>query len=377
MHNGRKSTISALGKFGAREGIIPYLYKQGFRVRPLPRDPQMASHDVKKARACQIALSVKQRLYQKNREDSPMLMEEFTNHYALPPDRPMHGVNIYYGVLKPEEATPPVPGTALQVHHQKQLDDVLANLLAKPELSLATVNIVIEPLDKNDPYGVLTQQLEQIKQLARDLNGYQTRAFEESGGEKRLQIVIRYASEMNGINLDPTSQPWGRSPGIDVKKQQENFRKTYVQVWEQFRVLAPDILFAFSPILHRGVERDFDLIAGYWPGDDQVDVLSCTWYARYNDPGEHDDEDRTAVSEVARLFRKYLELFSGKKKPIGIDEIGGTRGEGPRARDNDCVLMELLAALPPFTAEQPLLYVTFFQDADWAKDARLSFLVDP
>lgn len=315
---------------------------------------------------------IEQVLFHKNKrvptaagaEIVPITQAEFRTAYGFGAD----GANLYYGVNAWQVEQFTREGTALRRKHRVQVQDLLDTLLTGPARAM-TLNISLEPRDPQSPYPFLERQGDLLTALASDLHGFQARAREKG---KTLQIVIRYASEMNEATLDPLDQPWGRRAQLlnDVE-QQDHYKRTFAWLRGLFRKSAPGVEFAFSPVLHRGIQGErFEIIPRYWPGDDRVDVISCTWYARRKTP-----EEEGAVEGAAQPLRRYLQEWAPKRRPFALDEIGGAIGQGAAARDNDRMLQEMLAVLasPPLHALK-YRYVTFFLDGDWGRDARLEFL---
>src|SRR5262249_4484861 len=143
-------------------------------------------------------------------------------------------------------------------------------ILAALQTSLAeekTVVLGVEPPQQSDPFGFVAESESLVATLAQELGAFQA-AAREAG--KRLNIVIRYASEMNDVSL---------SSGVRANLyagQPEEYKTSFRSVREIFRSQAPEIQFAFSPAIRRDLQEP--VLSSYWPGDDFVDVISCTWY---------------------------------------------------------------------------------------------------
>lgn len=275
----------------------------------------------------------------------------FVDRYGFEPD----GVNGYYGVNNAAVAHWQMKGEALRSHHRVVLDDLLAALLAsrRPE---KTLNLGLWPFQPPEPYGFVENHLSLIETLAVELAAYQQRARDKG---KKLDVVVRYASEMS----DPAKpgQPWGRGKLPDPE-QAEAYRETFALVRRRFHANAPEVRFAFSPAIRADIrDARYDLIADYWPGDDLVDVVSCTWYVgREGDfPG--------AVSTLQR----YIAQWKDRGKAFGIDEIGGINEDA----GNDAMLQRMFGVLAGLRTEGVRFdYVTLFLASKWRTDAQLKFL---
>ena len=265
------------------------------------------------------------------------------------------GVNCYYGVNNAAVAFWQMNGQALRPHHRALLDDVRTALI-DGDREEKTINLGLWPYQAPEPFGFVANHLSLIGTLATELDAYQRHAQERG---RKLDFVVRYASEMN----DPAkpSQPYGRSKSPDPE-QQAAYRETFLQVRALFREKAPAVRFAFSPAIRADIRDDrYTMIANYWPGDEAVDVVSCTWYV-----GREADLDLA----VTRL-RTYFRDLAPRKKAFGIDEMGGIHED----RDNDAMLQRMFAALEGLAADAVRLdYATLFLQAKWAKDATLEFL---
>lgn len=276
---------------------------------------------------------------------------EFMQRYGFEPD----GVNAYYGVNNTAVAHWQMTGEALRIHHRALIDDVLATLAASDH-SVKTLNLGLWPFQAPEPYSFIENHLTLLETLAAELDAYQKRAGEKG---KRLDIVVRYASEMN----DPAKpgQPWGRGRLPDAE-QREAYRRTFGMVRERFRGRAPGVRFAFSPALRADIrdERYAD-IAAYWPGDEVVDVVSCTWYV-----GRDTDFERGVAA-----MRAYFLDRKGQRAAFGIDEIGGIDEDA----GNDAMLQRMFAAVSELSVEGAAMdYATLFLGSKWGKDATLGFL---
>ena len=316
-------------------------------------------------------------LYQRNPElDAPLLKGEehpdnvsvaaFKKKYHIDLESTIPGgANVYYGVVQAQvdawERTR--RARALQPHHYLVIEDVLQHLVAASPLPSAVINFSLLPLEPDQPYGFVEKSPELLAAVAAELRTYQLQAVEHG---KRLRIVIRYASEMNGARIqDKNPQPWGYINGFDDQEQQEKFRRTFVSTREIFREHAPTVEFAFSPFIRSDLKPElYDVLPKYWPGDDQVDVIGCTWYI-----GTEADQEL-----AFQVMQRYCADYARKGKPFGVDEMGGIWHGGDPKREPD----RMLAAMFRFLAELGnagafFLYASVFLEHKW-QHARLKFL---
>ena len=275
--------------------------------------------------------------------------EKFRKQYGIEPD----GANFYYGLNAAGAANLGQRGTAMRENH-RAFFRMAVDAAVHGARQRWLVNLGLWPFEPADPYGFVAANPDLVRRVAEELRGYQEEAAHLGG---RLDIVVRYASEMN----DPAKpgQPWGRPPGPWDPASAEPYRRTFAQVRRIFAEHAPATRFTFSPALradHTG-ER-YTMIPDFWPGDSLVDLVSCTWYVGR---AEH------LPGALANLDR-YLAWRKERGKPFGIDEVGGIDGE----RDNDRVLQAMFAALAERDVE--VEYATLFLMSKWGTDATLGFL---
>lgn len=246
-------------------------------------------------------------------------------------------------------------GAALGAQHRELFEDVLATLDRSARLE-KRVNLGLWPYQPPEPFGFVGNHLSVVAALAAEVAEFQGRARKLG---KHLDVVVRFASEMN----DPAKpgMPWGRGKPVDPE-QQAAYRETFALVREAFREKAPWVRFAFAPALRADIRGErLDLIAGYWPGDGQVDVVSCTWYV-----GREGDFGRAVENLEA-----YLRMWRPKGLPFGLDEVGGINED----QGNDAMLQRMLAALARLEPEGFRFdYATLFLGSRWGRDATLKFL---
>lgn len=266
-------------------------------------------------------------------------LSELQERYGIDPA----GTNFYYGINQANVDDSEGSASALNATHRAFMDSLLA-ALRKSADDEKMLMLGVEPLSPNAPYAFVAAHMDLIERLASDLNGYQQQALDFG---KRLNIVVRYASEMNDGQQLQGSDP----PG---------YRSTFVQVRNAFAQRAPKVLLAFSPALRADLPEA--LIAQYWPGDDYVDVISGTWYVR--------SPAQTIASEAN--MRAYFLHRIGAGKGFALDEVGGCNTAGA---DNDAVLQQMLHYIAGLQMQNiSLKYATLFLAKEWGTDATLSFL---
>ena len=271
-------------------------------------------------------------------------LPELQARYGVDPS----GTNFYYGINQANVQDSDGTDSALNPTHRAFMDSLLAALKQSAD-DEKMLMLGVEPPDDSDPnkgrpYAFVASHVNLVERLANDLNGYQQQA---SDAGKRLMIVVRYASEMND-----GSQPQGHDPA--------GYRSTFVQVRKAFAQYAPKVLLAFSPALRADLPEE--LIAQYWPGDENVDIISGTWYI--GSPGQR------AASEAN--MRAYFIHRIGAGKGFGLDEVGGCNAAGAA---NDVVLQQMLHDLEALQMQNvSFKYATLFLASKWGTDATLGFL---
>lgn len=266
-------------------------------------------------------------------------LDQLQQRYGLDPD----GTNFYYGINQANVDDSEGTASALNPTHTAFLDGLLLALRNSPD-DEKTLMLGVEPPDTSNPYAFVAAHIDLVERLARDLNEYQEQAL-ESG--KRLNIVVRYASEMND-----GGQSQGHNPA--------GFKSTFVQVSHAFRQNAPNILLAFSPALRADLPEA--LIAQYWPGDEYVDIISGTWYI--GAPSQ--------ITSSEANMRAYFIHRLGVGKGFGLDEVGGSNATGT---SNDAVLQRMLHDIEALQMQNvSFKYATLFLASKWGTDATLAFM---
>lgn len=282
-------------------------------------------------------------LFNESPGGSALTLEELQTRYGIDPD----GTNFYYGLVQ-ANVDNLQGGTAFNQYQQQFFTNLLASLAASPD-DEKTLVLGVEPNETGDssgPFGFVSKNISLVQQLATELDAMQSQAL---AGQKRLNIVIRYASEMNTTDKDNV---YARNP--------TGFKSTFVQIRTAFQELAPRVLFSFSP----GLRGDLDegMIAQYWPGDQYVDVIGGTWYI--GAPAQQQ-------SSVANMRAYFLHRI-GANKSFGIDELGGCNAAN---MGNDAVIQGMLHDLEALQLQRiSFTYVTIFLASKWGTDATLSFL---
>jgi|GEM_PF-1916354 len=219
--------------------------------------------------------------------------------FAAQEDIDVDGSIYYYGICD---------STVTNFHSSNKTEALLdghryffngiKDLLYASEAKCKTAILGLQPpKDKTKHYEYVTNHLDLIKQLAIELKRYHDEALNK---DKNFRIIIRYASEMNASDNE-----WHNNP--------EEYKSTYRAISKIFKidVAFTDVQFNFSPVMRIGM--DLSTIKQYWPGDDYVDIVSCTWYI-----GKKEDAENST-----KRFDEYFQWAMDKGKPFGIDELGG------------------------------------------------------
>jgi hypothetical protein len=274
-----------------------------------------------------------------------MGLDTLQGKYGFEPD----GTNFYYGINSANRDRFQIDGNALSADfHQPFFDNVLASLDSSAAPN-KTVVLGLEPLEPSSPFVFANQSGDLLRALATELAEYQNQARQNG---KALNVVIRYASEMN---VDPREgNPYAGDP--EGYKAGFQFAKTV------FQGIARDLLFSFSPAIRADLD-EADL-SSYWPGTDFVDIVGGTWYIG----SEH--QSQAAASFMQRYFLHRV----ATGKPCGIDELGGC-SDDPNNRQNDQFIRRMLEELASLQNQAVgFRYVTVFLEGKWGEDATLAFL---
>jgi hypothetical protein len=280
------------------------------------------------------------------REDAGGLVlsiPELEGRYQISPV----GTNYYYGINEANVAATLGKSSALTAQH-RPFFDALLNYVKQSSADEVMLMLGVEPPEtdepETDPYAFVETHIDLVERLASDLDWYQQQADDVG---KRPLIVTRYASEMND-----QSQSKGRNPAA--------FKSTFVAVRQVFLSRAPRVLMAFSPALRADLPQDS--ISQYWPGDENVDIISGTWYM-----GSAEQRD-ASESHMREYFLQRL----GLNKGFGLDEVGGCDATGG---GNDSMLRQMLNTVESLQMQNVIFkYATLFLADKWGTDATLSFL---
>ncbi len=263
------------------------------------------------------------------------------------------GTLDYYGFVKTNVEHFYDKGSALNDNHRAVLNALMGSLLGSDRDEL-TYLFVLMPSEPDRTFDYVAANMDVIRRLAVELDGYQAAA---RAAMKRLNVVVRYASEMN----DAGGHGYRGDPGA--------FVKSFVAVRRVFAELAPRVLFSFSPALR--ADLDVREIAKYWPGDEHVDIVGATWYV-------HGEQQRLRGMQHVR---DYFLTSLARGKPFAVDEFGGALGESDEGiyRNNDVMLEAMLHELEALALQNVrFTYGTIFlDDGKYGVDATLRFLVPP
>ncbi len=272
-------------------------------------------------------------------------LEEIARHYPIHPA----GTLTYYGIVEQNVAHFRRTGQVLNESHRAVLDNLLASLRAGAHDEM-TFQLVLEPTERPRPYDFVAANMPLVEALAAELQSYQSRAREFG---KRLDVVVRYASEMN----DAHGSCYAGDPSA--------FKASFVRVRLAFANHAPRILFPFSPALR--ADLDVAQIEQYWPGDQYVDIVGATWYVH------GDGQRRKGMANMRAYFLSRV----ASNKPFALDEFGGALGDDQHDyRQNDLMLEDMLHEIEALRLQNvTFTYGTIFlDDRKYGVDATLKFL---
>jgi len=280
-------------------------------------------------------------IFREDADGHVLTLEELESRYSFAPD----GTIFYYGVNAENVANFGTTKVALNPSHQAFFDAMLASLGASSDDEKTVVLGVEPPSDKRTPYqyGFVASHLDLVRQLATELAEVQQRARDLG---KRLNLSVRYASEMN-----------------DKHSDQAQFKSTFIQVRTAFQELAPAVLFSFSPALRADLSES--LITDYWPGSQYVDLIGGTWYI-------HGDDERAASTANMRAY--FLHRATAGK-PFALSEFGGADATW---QHNDDMLQFMVHELEALQLQGvSFKYGTIFVTSGYGTDAKLAFLKQP
>ena len=279
--------------------------------------------------------------------DHVFTLEEIARDYPIVPA----GTLIYYGFGEKNVQHYRKTGSALNGDHRTVVENLLRTLRASPD-DEKTFQLVVGPTEK-EPFAYVAAHMGVMRQLAVELAEYQAQALAMG---KRLNVVVRYASEMNSGTWVYAGDP-------------HSFKPSFIAVRRVFAEHAARIVFPFSP----GIRADtlVEDIAPYWPGEEHVDVIGATWYV-------HGEAQRArGMANMREYFLKPL----ARGKPFAVDEFGGAEGygsgePGSKYEKNDVMLEAMLHELEELRLHGvSFAYGTIFlDDGKYGVDATLRFL---
>lgn len=278
-------------------------------------------------------------LFAKDLKRQILTLEQLRSKYGFEPD----GTNFYYGLNQANLDTLLTTGSALNSTHRSFLDALSASTKASMSEE-KTLVLGLEPLETLRPYAFIAENIRLSHQLALDLADVQQ---EVRAAGKRLNVVVRYASEMND-----RAQVQGGNP--------VGYRSTFAQVRQAFSEAAPSILFSFSPATRADLAEE--AIGAFWPADEFVDIIGGTWYV--GGPNQR-------ATSFANMHAYVLHRV-GAAKPFAFSEVGG---HGPSKSGNDAMLQDMLHEIESLQLRGvSFKYATLFLEGVWGVDATLAFL---
>jgi C1A family cysteine protease len=251
------------------------------------------------------------------------------------------GTNMYWGL---QDANLDLPaGQGLQTEASQFITDFVSAL---PPGGIGVIDFALEPnstLVGAEAFADVNARLAKIGDLGTDLATHQTAA---TNAGKTLRLVVRFASEMNlgSGNL------WAGAP--------DDFRQAWVNVRQALANPQLTFLMNFAPFIYAGATisgNDPAAVTQYWPGDDQVDIVGCTWYA-----GNGAD-----IPGAKNLLDAYFNAFAGKNLSYAVSELGGSCNKATGLRNTEAV-QSMFWHLRNFRSDQTLDHVTFFLEQPWS-----------
>jgi len=253
----------------------------------------------------------------------------------------IRGTNMYWGFEAPNLDLP--AGQGLDGTKMQFIRDFTAGLGVG---EIGTIDLCLEPHGdhrSSESFAHVDAHLGKVRDLASDLVSLQSEAALE---DKGLRFVIRFASEMN----PEPNNAWSGFP--------DDFQRSWVNVWNAIKGVSHDLLMNFAPGIEletRTDGNDFHAIKMYWPGDDLVDIVGCTWYAGSGH----------AINPAKERLDEYFQFFSDKGLPYCVSELGGTCDKALKLRSTQ-VVQSMFRHLLNFDSDQHLSHATLFLVEDWA-----------
>lgn len=263
------------------------------------------------------------------------------------------GTNDYYSLAANEEE---LPVRALPLAKQERYQA----LVAASRHDEFTLMLGLEPPKLETPEACFVEattdiKLEQTKLLGRDLVRLQQKIKQETG--KTLRVIVRIASEMN----PQAGNKWsGRAAAFKsaYKKLAKAMQKGAAEA--NYNPADGDFLLSFSPLINKNAT--LAKVVPYWPGDDVVDLVGCTYYSRKGD--SHDD----ARKNLADYFRQ----FAVNGRQCCIDECGCGQKPGlPVSRSaNNAFYRDTITWLKGVNVGASVDHCTLFLLVSWQGDLR-------
>jgi len=273
--------------------------------------------------------------------DHALNLSELKTRYEFEPD----GTNQYFGINETNADFFNYSKKALSGDKRRFLDTFLKFLYASDSTQKYLI-LGMEPTGER-AYDFVKKNLAMVEQLAKDLNEYQQKAI---ANNKKLEIVIRYASEMNDAN---PSNIYARNPKAYIE--------SLIEIRNLFRQNASLVQFSFSPAIRADLRPEKRLtiprIEAYWPGKEHIDVIGGTWYI-----GNSQDADDSNV-----FYQNYVNWGKQWGRPFGIDELGGRDVMDGNLPDSGDRLLDMLQHIEQMGLDYE--YVTLFMESKWGNVA--------
>ena len=273
---------------------------------------------------------------------SPALIKQ---KYKFEPD----GTNQYYAIDHTNALGLQQAGSALNLTQRAPFDDLLSALIDGGASEKTIVlglepDVVVKNKKKDYLYDTVAGHTQLLEKLADEIAEIQGEATDAG---KKLNVVMRYASEMNDTKLNHAAMVGG-------------YKSTFAHVRAIFKQRAPNAQFSFSPALR--ADLTVPPILDFWPGNDLVDIVAGSWYIGAE----------TQRADSIQHMKTYFIDRKAAGKPFGLSEIGGCNASN---KGNDAVLKTMFAELAGMEHQGGTFrYVTIFLEDKWGADATLSFV---
>lgn len=252
------------------------------------------------------------------------------------------GTNVYSDIDLPHIESFELTGRALSENG----DSLVRNLIAdmnKLGVQSFYLNLGLEPKGRY-PLVSTPRAKAFVTQLGKELKEYQQLAL-DNGAD--LDISVRYASEMN------ISTVYSAAPNSN------QYKSTFATIHDLLKDENDSIRMAFSPALNFGT--NLDALTGFYPGDNLVDLITCTWYINGDTPG-------TDPAQAISRMKKYFRDRKTKAKPFAFDEMGAFLNNS-----NDVPLQMMFEAIESLENELEFDYLTVFMQNASSGKGRYNF----